>query len=58
VVGDGLTGEVPDHCAELAVAVEGEAVVDGPQPAVVASQAVAALAVGAVGQQVEAADGT
>ncbi len=35
---------------------EAQAVVDGPQAAVVAQQAVAALAVGVVGQQVEGAD--
>jgi hypothetical protein len=37
--------------------VEGKPVVDGPDRPVVAGQAVAALAVGAVRQQVEAADG-
>ena len=54
---DGLAGEVPDHRAQLGLLVEREPVVDRPHPVVVARQAVAALAVGAVGQQVEAADG-
>src|SRR5918995_4595616 len=54
-IGDGLAAEVPDHRAQLVVAVKGEPVVDRPQPAVVAGQAVPTLAVGGVGDQVEAA---
>ena len=56
VVGHRLPGEVPDHRAQLGLAVERQPVVDRPHAPVVAREAVAALAVGAVGEQVEAAD--
>src|SRR5438445_255981 len=51
-----LVAEVPDHRAQLGLDVEAEAVVDGVDGAVLAEQAVAALAVGVVGDQVEGAD--
>src|SRR5467141_2559100 len=51
-----IAGEVPDHRAQLGRDVEAEAVVDGPDAAVGAEQAVAALAVGVVGDEIEGAD--
>ena len=48
-----LTGEVPDHRAQLLVAVEAERVVDAPEPVLPVEQQVAALAVGVVRDQVE-----
>src|SRR2546428_704393 len=45
-----------DHRAQLGLDVEAEPVVDGPDAAVGSEQAVAALAVGVVGDQIERAD--
>src|SRR5207253_2180751 len=47
---------IPDHRAQLGLDVEAEAVVDAVDGAVLGQQAVAALAVGVVGHQVERAD--
>ena len=55
--GDLFTGELPDDGAELRFAVETQRVVDGPDGAVVPEDAVPALAVGVVGDDVEGADG-
>ena len=55
-VGHAFAGEVPDDGAELELGVEAEAVVDGPDVAVGVDEAVPALAVGAVGEQVEDAE--
>src|SRR2546425_8101113 len=55
-VGQRLAREIPDHRAQLGLDVETETVVDGPDAAVGSEQAVAALAVGVVGDQVEDAD--
>ena len=53
---DGLAAEVPDHRAQLHLLVKRQAIVDGVDGAVVAGQAVAALAVGVIGEQIEDAD--
>ena len=53
---DRLAAELPDHRAQLEARREAQPVVDGPDPAVEAEQAVAALAVGVVGEEVEGAD--
>ena len=53
---DRLLAEVPDHGAQLGLRVEGQAVVDRVDPVVRHPEAVAALAVGVVGHQVEEAD--
>ena len=57
-VGDGLAAELPDHRAQLELGVEAQPVVDAPRCCRrrVAEQAVAALAVGVVGDEVERAD--
>ena len=52
-LGNGLAAEGPDHRAQLGLHVEGQAVVDGVDGAVRSEQAVAALAVGVVGEEVE-----
>lgn len=50
---DGLAGEVPDHCAQLVVGIEGNAVVNRPYSAVLIAQAMATLTVGVIGDEVE-----
>ena len=55
-VGHRLAAELPDHRAQLELGVEAQPVVDGPDVAVGVEQAVAALAVRVVGQEVERAD--
>src|SRR5438876_1114549 len=55
-VGQRLAREIPDHRPQLGLDVEAEPVVDGPDAAVGSEQAVAALAVGVVGDQIERAD--
>ena len=55
VVGDRVAGEVPDDRAHLELDREREAVVDAPDVAVGVDEAVPALAVGVVGDQVEGA---
>ncbi len=54
--GKALSGELPDHRAQLRLGVEAQAVVDGPDPAVLAEDAVPALAIGVVGHDIEGAD--
>ena len=56
VVGQRLTGKFPDHRAELGIDVEAQTVVDRPDAPVGTEQAVAALAIGVVGHQIERAD--
>src|SRR2546428_248119 len=53
---DRLSPELPDDRAQLLLDVEAKTVVDGVDPAVRAEQAVAALPVGVVGNEVEEAD--
>src|SRR5882724_715332 len=55
-VGQRPAGKIPDHRPQLGLDVETEPVVDGPDAAVGPEQAVAALAVGVVGDQIEGAD--
>src|SRR5205807_3662100 len=57
VAGNRLAAELPDDGPQLRLGVEGEGVVDRIDDAVLAEQAVAALAVGVVGDEVEDADG-
>src|SRR5579875_153254 len=53
-----LAGEVPHHGAQLGLRVEAQAVVDGVDPSGPVDEQVAALAVGVVGEEVEAGDAT
>ena len=55
--GELLAGELPDDGAQLGLAVEAQPVVDGPDGVVLTEDAVTALAVGVVGDDVEGADG-
>ena len=55
IVRDLLTGELPDHGPQLELAVEHQAVVDAADPSVEPEQAVAALAVGVVADEIEGA---
>jgi hypothetical protein len=52
-VGDRLAGEVPHDRAQLGRYREAQAVVDSPDVAIVVEQAVTALAIGVVGDEVE-----
>src|SRR5438105_4719237 len=55
-VGDRLTAKVTDDRPQLGYRVEGQAVIDAPEPAVTPFQGVARLAVGVVGEDVEEGD--
>src|SRR5579884_3648000 len=53
VAGDWLAAKIPDHRPQLGLHVERQAVIDPPQLAAAVPQAVAGLAIGVVGEDVE-----
>src|SRR6266436_2115108 len=55
-LGNRLAGIIPDYRAQLQLRVKGQAVVDAVDQAVGAEEAVAALPVGVVGDEIEHAD--